>query len=68
MKIRMKKKEVLKVLLVAIFFIFTSCTNQSNVNEKLINIIRGQSPASDDLYDVSGKSSNSLGSQILGRV
>lgn len=39
MKIRINNKEVLKVLLVAILFLSTSCSNQSNENEKSINII-----------------------------
>ena len=38
MIIRKSSKELLKVILVAILYIFTSCTDQSNVNEKLINI------------------------------
>lgn len=39
MKIRKYSKELLKVILVTSLYMFTSCTDQSNVNEKLINII-----------------------------
>ena len=41
--------------------------NQNNI-QKLIGIIRGQSPDQNGLYDLSGKSSNSLNSQFLGSV
>lgn len=42
-------------------------SNQNNI-QKLIGILRGQSTNQENLYDLSGKSSNSPNSQFLGSV